>query len=348
MNLKNTIEKITNWEHWPSFMFYLPNLPYAFYLAIKAKHPVFFSAANPSIKDSGNGTESKYQTLALIPDNYKPTSIFIRANTSFNEVTKLIKQHKISYPLIAKPDIGFRGLLVKKIKNKEELQTYISKYNINLIIQDFIDYDNECGIFYHRIPGATQGTISSITLKEFSTVTGNGKDSIKKLIEQDKRTALYLPLFEEIHKENLNNILEKGKTIQLSNIGNHCKGTAFKNGNHLISKKLQDTFDNLSKNIDGWYYGRLDIKYNSFKELEKGKNFKILEINGIIAEPTHIYDTKNNSYVSSLKTIRLHWKYLFEVAITNHKKNNTPYKKPLPFIKDLITLNKYKKLITKL
>lgn len=61
-------------------MFYIPNLPYAFYLAAKAKHAAFFSAANPSIKSSGNGTESKFTTLGLIPDKYKPKSILHVAN----------------------------------------------------------------------------------------------------------------------------------------------------------------------------------------------------------------------------------------------------------------------------
>lgn len=42
-------------------MFYIPNLTYAFYLAFRAGHSVFFSAANPGIKSSGNGSESKFE-----------------------------------------------------------------------------------------------------------------------------------------------------------------------------------------------------------------------------------------------------------------------------------------------
>ena len=41
----HNFKKITNWEYWPSYLFYGPLLPYAFYLAIKAKSFGFFSAA---------------------------------------------------------------------------------------------------------------------------------------------------------------------------------------------------------------------------------------------------------------------------------------------------------------
>ena len=44
-------------------MFYIPNLPYAFYLAAKAKHAAFFSAANPSIKSSDKNKVGKGPAL---------------------------------------------------------------------------------------------------------------------------------------------------------------------------------------------------------------------------------------------------------------------------------------------
>ena len=59
-------KKLTNWEYWPWYMFYVPNVPYAAYLAIRAKNLVFFSATNPAIKYSGNGSESKYRTTQFL------------------------------------------------------------------------------------------------------------------------------------------------------------------------------------------------------------------------------------------------------------------------------------------
>lgn len=329
-------------------MFYLPNVPYAFYLAYKAKHLAFFSAANPCIKSSGNGTESKYETILLVPEKHRPKSVLIKPNTDFEIVCKNIQEQKINFPLIAKPDIGFRGLLVEKITSKDALKNYLEKYTIDIIIQEFLDYENECGIFYHRNPKNDSGKISSLTLKRFLSVTGDGVSTLKELILADKRAKLYIDLFTKIHQDKLTEIPIKNKILKLTAIGNHSKGTQFINGNHLINDKLTDTFDKLSKSIPGWYYGRIDLKYNTFEELEKGINFKILEINGIIAEPTHIYDSQNYTYLKALKEIRKHWKSLFIIAITNHKSFNTPYKDSISFLNEIILLKKYTKKIKRL
>ena len=63
------IKLFKNWEYWPSYMFYIPILPYAFYLGLKARSTTFMSAVNPGIQNSGNGTESKYKTLELFQIN---------------------------------------------------------------------------------------------------------------------------------------------------------------------------------------------------------------------------------------------------------------------------------------
>jgi hypothetical protein len=329
-------------------MFYVPNLPYAFYLAARAKHSAFFSAANPCIKSSGNGTESKFDTIELVPKKFKPKTVFVKANSDFNCIIDKLKKKEITFPLIAKPDIGFRGLLVKKIASKEELKTYFDKYPIAIIIQEFLDYKNECGIFYHRNPNEKKGKITSITLKRFLTVTGNGTSTLKELISLDNRAQLYIELLEELHREKLLQTPLKGEVVKLSTIGNHSKGTQFMCGAHLNTKKLEETFDSLSDSIPGWFYGRVDIKYNTFEELENGKNFKILEINGILAEPTHIYDAENYNYFNALKAIRTHWKSLYQVATTNHKDYQVPYKSSKKFISEMFELRAYTKKIKSL
>ena len=131
--------KIKNWEYWPASMFYIPLLPYAFYLALKSRSFGFFSAVNPGIEGSGNGLESKFKTIELLPNFCKPKSLFISKNQNFGFIKNQLSSEKINYPLIIKPDIGFRGLLVKRIQNEKELYSYLNKYNsINLIIQEYI------------------------------------------------------------------------------------------------------------------------------------------------------------------------------------------------------------------
>ncbi len=264
-----------------------------------------------------------------------------------------INSAKITFPLIAKPDMGFRGFLVKRIHNQADLKTYLDKNNsVKIIIQEFVILKEECGIFYHRFPNEEKGKITSITLKKFLSVVGDGKSTLSKLILADERAFLYYDLLQKIHQQKMQKIPEKDKKVTLTVIGNHSKGTQFLNGNHLISEKLEATFDKLNKEIKGWYYGRLDIKYNTFEELERGENFKVLEINGILAEPTHIYDAsvKGATYFSALKAIKNNWKVMTHIAKQNRKNLKLVDIKPMNYIrqmqqfridsKKLIALNK--------
>lgn len=348
MKTKVFLTKLTQWEHWPTYMFYAPLLPYFLWKLLKAKSWVFFLATNPAIKYSGSGTESKYKTILLIPEQYRPKTVFIATNENFDLVKNKITEAHIDFPLIAKPDIGFRGLLVQKIDNLEILKTYLQKNDVDIIIQEFIAYKNECGIFYSRIPDQEKGIITSITLKKFLTVTGNGSSTLSELILKDKRAYLYFDLLQNIHGKNMSSILEKGKEKTLTVIGNHSKGTQFINGNHLIDNELALMVDTINKQIKGWFYGRLDIKYDTFEKLKQGNHFKILEINGIISEPTHIYDPTNATYFDALRSIKKHWSIINTIALTNHSKFDVPYPKLSAYTKEIFWLRSYAKKITKL
>ena len=345
---KNTfLKKFTQWEYWPSYMFYIPNLPYALYLTIKGHDLTLYSAVNPSIKNSGNGTESKYKTLELIPDLLKPKSVFVSKERNFDEIIKQLHQKGIDYPIIAKPDIGFKGLLVKKIYSDKELSTYLKTFPIDLILQEFIGLPNECGIFYHRLPNSDKGMVSSFTLKSFLSVKGDGISNLSELVLFDKRAQHYIEMLKRNHKKIWLSIPEKDQIILLSDIGNHARGTQFINGNHLIDQKLTDMLDQLSGKIKGWYYGRLDVKYNTIEELKEGKKFIILEINGTIAEATHMYDPYHTTYFKALKTIRQHWKYLYKIAKQNLK-NGVPSEKFTTYWKETYKLIRYVKKVKKL
>ena len=340
------LHKIFHWEHWPLLMFYVPNIPYAFVHGLVARNLVFYTAVNPSIKNSGIGSESKHETLQLLPEEYIPKSVFHHESGDIISTLKKIEEKNISFPLIAKPDIGFRGLLVKKIENKEDLVQHLNKYPIDFIIQEFLTHENECGIFYYRHPNQEKGKVTSITLKEFLTIKGDGNSTIKELVLSDERAFLYYNLIKDDPTIEWNSIPKKEQSIKLSAIGNHSKGTRFINGNHLINSELENSMDALNHQVDGWFYGRLDVKYNTIDELNQGK-FKVLELNGILAEPTHIYDASQMTYWRALKTIRTHWKQLYKIARYNHK-HGTAYRKTFPFLKEMFQLRAYTRKITSL
>ena len=342
--------KFTQWEHWPVVAYYVPLLPFFLWRSLRAGHPIFFTVTNPAILFSGVGTESKHKTLELLPDDIKPKSVFIEKNTSSDAIIDLIKTHRFNYPIIVKPDIGFRGYLVKKIDSEKALLRYFNHVKENIIVQEFIPYENEFGIFYHRIPGHKNGKITSVTIKKFIKIKGDGILNVSQLIKNDKRAFLYADLFFIIHQDKLDIVLPKGKELTLSVIGNHSKGTQFINGNHLINSALENFINDICNQIDGWYYGRLDIKYKSYEQLLQGKEFKILEINGIISEPTHIYDAshKDASYFKALASINEHWGIMGKIAQKLHSENNIAYPAVIPYVKNMLWLRTYIKKLKKL
>ena len=338
------ITKLTKWEYWPSYFFYAPLIPYWIYLSVKKRNFTFWDATNPAIHRSGNGTESKFKTIQLVPEKYRPKTILVVELTTKEVLAAQLKEADLHFPLIAKPDIGFRGLLVEKMNDLDSLYAYLKEFSIPFIVQELVYYPNEIGVLYHRKPDAKKGKITSVTIKAFLTVIGNGSNSIMQLIQADDRAFLYLEYIKKTAID-FDYVPKKDETIRLLNIGNHCRGARFVNGDYLINNKLVTVFDTISELIPDWYYGRLDIRYDSIEKLLQGEEFKILEINGVISEPTHIYDASNTdlTYIKAVKTIKTHWKIIYEIA--SYNLHHTNFKTPsLPkALKEVFKLKKYSK-----
>lgn len=321
--IKLKFHKLTHWEYWHTQFVYFPIFIVWVYYAFKAKSFFFFNAANPSIKNGGMAMESKKEIYDIIPPQYIPKTILIKHGTLTNEIIKLLANASIHFPLIAKPDIGMKAFAVDKINNENELLSYASKIKDDFLIQDLIEFPNEIGIFYVRFPDEQMGRITGIVSKEFLSVTGNGVDTILNLIKQNPRSYFQLCSLAKKYGDILNSILPKGEQFILVPYGSHTRGAKFIDITYLQSEKLLQKINSICIQINGFNYGRLDIRYNTLAELSDGKNFSIIEINGAGSEPTHIYDP-NHSILFAWKEIIYHWKLLYQVSIANNKKGH-PY-----------------------
>ena len=261
--------------------------------------------------------ESKKEIYDLIPSEYYPKTLLIEPTETLEAVQEKIKEAAIEFPLIAKPDIGLRGTAVKKIHNAEELAAYFSKANFNVLIQSLIPYENEIGLFYVKLPNQP-GKITGIVAKEFMILIGNGKNTIRELLHEDKRYLLQLEVLEEEYKEKLNTILSEGETINLVPYGNHCRGTKFVDASHEITPEMIESFNIICSQINGFHFGRMDIMYHSYEDLAQGKNFQIVEINGAISEPTHMYDPKHSLWFG-WKELTRHFHYMYVISKHNRK-----------------------------
>lgn len=311
LKLQPVFIKLFNWEYWPIWLANIPVVGFFIWFAIRARKIGFFTAVNPRIETGGLFGESKINILDQVPDRFLPKTIFVKKSMDFQWVKAQILEQQIGYPLIAKPNVGERGLLVAKIKNEAELSTYLKKHSVNFLIQEFIDLPIELAVMHHRFPNEKKGKVTSICVKGPLTVVGDGQSNIRMLMQQSERAILQLPRFEKQFLDLLNSTPNKGETVVLEPIGNHCRGTAFLNGNHLINEKLEAIFDEISNQMDGIYYGRFDMKCASPAAVENGE-FKILEYNGVGAEPAHIYDAGIPVW-QKYRSIYQHWRLIFDI-----------------------------------
>jgi hypothetical protein len=159
--------------------------------------------------------ESKKEIYDLIPNQYIPETLLFKSGTRLEEIKNILKNTTLSFPLIMKPDIGLQGLGVEKIDTWEELKCYSKKANYDFLIQEFIDYPLEIGLFYYRMPIEIEGVISGIVNKDFLIVKGNGKNTIRELIEQNPRFVLQLDTLKSKYGDLLENILTETEVFNL-------------------------------------------------------------------------------------------------------------------------------------
>ncbi|MDI9341658.1 MAG: hypothetical protein QM534_13895 [Sediminibacterium sp.] len=317
------IAKFSRYEYWPWWIFYLPVLPYWLYLSLKTKSLTYFTAANPGIELGGFYGESKSKILDLIDKRYLPKSVSVDSSASVESILDQMNAIGLLYPVIAKPDVGERGNQVTLIHTEQDLIRYNRTSKSKYIIQEFIDYTIELGVLYSRMPDEQKGKVTSITLKEFLSVTGDGTSTVLELMQKKLRARFQIDRLSKEFPDKMNVVLKEGEHILLEPIGNHCRGTLFIDNNYLINDTLNEVFDKICVPIHGFYYGRFDLKVKSIEDLYKGNNIRIMELNGASSEPGHIYDPSLTLF-KAYKDLLSHWKRLAEISNANMKLGFTP------------------------
>jgi hypothetical protein len=323
--------KCTNAEYWSSKTVYWLLSPVLVWNAWRAKSLLFFTAVNPTWTYGGLFGESKQAILDRILSDYKPFSVLVKQNEGFPSLWN--ERETDFFPLIIKPDLGERGTGVVRINTITEYVSYFLNADGSYIIQEFIDYPIELGVFYSRKPSEEKGKITSVTLKEFLSATGDGRSTLAQLIAQNTRARFQEEKLKVKFAKLWDTILPYGKKIELEGIGNHCRGTRFINANYLITKELEAVFEKISRPIEGFQYGRFDLRVPSLQDLYEGKNIKIMELNGTNSEPTHVYDS-THGFFKMYRDLAWHWTRMADIAIENRQLGVKPAK-IIPFFKDL-------------
>jgi hypothetical protein len=323
-------------EFWPMWAFYPPIMLYAAWLMLRYRGVLLPTVANPSFPGGGFFGESKAEILALamrhVPEWVapfvrvdRPESPGPRIEAECSAALERLAAAGIALPVVAKPDLGCRGAGVKLVRNPADLHDYLQAFpaGARLLLQLLIPFEGEAGIFYCRRPGEAQGRIVSITLKYFPYVTGDGRRTLRQLILDDPRAGKLSHLYLRRHLARLDSVPAAGQSIRLAFAGSHSRGAIFRNGSHLVTPEMEAQFDTIAKRLPEFHFGRFDVRFEDFAEVQQGRGFTIVEINGAGAESTHIWD-RRTGLLEAWRDLMRQYRWLFEIGHANRARGFKP------------------------
>ncbi len=316
---------VSFFEFWPGWLFYTPVVAHWLLLGLRHGDLSLPTAANPHITTGGLCGESKMSILAQVGvaarDLIAPACGVVAQPDGVAAVETAMAAVGLSYPMVIKPDIGCNGTGVRLVHDSAGVAAYLRAFppGETVMIQRYIQDVNEAGIFYVRHPGAARGRITSITLKQVPTVVGDGRSTLKALILADERAGQVPHLYLARLQHRLEQVPRQGEAVQLVFVGNHCKGSIFRDGTALVTPALTDTIERLARAMPEFSFGRIDVRFASTALLRGGTGFQVIEINGVGSEATHIWDPSTR-LVDAWRTQFFHYGAAFRIGAANRRR----------------------------
>ena len=326
-------------EFWPMWAFYPPVFLYALWLMLRHRGILLPTVANPAFPGGGFYGESKAQILDLVvrharswvapfvlvqrPAQAGPSGL---ASETRNAHLQMVGAG-LHFPVVAKPDLGCRGAGVKLVRSIEQLSAYIMAFpaGASFLLQQYVNFEGEAGIFYCRHPSASKGRVLSITLKYFPYVYGDGRRTLRELILADPRAGKLAHLYLGRHAARLDEVPPPDWPVRLAFAGSHSRGAIFRNGTHLVTPAMVACFDAIAKRLPEFYFGRFDIRFEDFARVQAGHGFTILELNGAGAESTHVWD-RRTTLLAAWGDLMRQYRLLFEIGAANRDRGFKPMK----------------------
>lgn len=300
--------RVRRWEFWPPWFFYPPVLAWGAWLALKYRSLTVFTAANPAFPDGGLVGESKSEILGAIGERARVARTVVAGEGG------AVADAVGGLPVVVKPDVGERGAGVAIVRSEEALRARLDVPGRKLIVQEYVPGE-ELGVFYYRFPGEERGRIFGITGKRSPVVTGDGRRSLGELVLEDPRLRCQRRVFGRTLGAELDRVPGPGERVVLEERGNHCFGCEFRDGAHLGTPALAAAIDEVSRSIDGFFFGRYDIRGETMADIQAGR-FKVIELNGVSSEATNIYDPRG-TLRAAYRTLFRQWELAFRIGAAN-------------------------------
>jgi hypothetical protein len=285
-----------------------------------------WTAANPGIPQGGVVGESKVAILARLPSAWVVPSFLVppgELGDRMEQVRTALAEKGWTFPLILKPDAGQRGAGVRKASDEVDVEKYLAAQPAAVLVQTFHPGPHEAGIFYYRLPGEATGRVFSITDKVFPVLVGDGRSIVEELIWRHPRYRMQAKTFLTRHDARRRQVLGDGERLPLALAGNHCQGTMFRDGGHLLTPELERRVDAIARAFPGFFIGRFDVRYSDPNNFRAGCDLAVVELNGATSESTNLYDPSWSLW-RAYRTLFRQWSLLYRIGDANRRRGYAP------------------------
>jgi len=315
--------RLVRWEFWPVWVVYTPIVAWMWLLALRHRSTTAWCASNPGIEGGGVVGESKAAILSALGSGPPATEVLpawcaLPATIGANARRERFEAFRARIGpgrVVLKPDAGQRGSGVLITDDDDEALRYLRESKVDLVAQEYAG-GIEFGVFWARRPDAEVGEIISITEKRLAEVVGDGEHTLEHLILADDRAVCLADYYLHKNHARLSEVPAAGERVVLGDLGTHARGAIFLDACELATPELTERIGAVSACFEGFYFGRYDLKAPSREALARGEGLRVIEVNGVTSESTHVYDPRH-SFGYGLGVLLRQWSLAFEIGAVN-------------------------------
>ena len=309
--------RIRHWEFWPMWAFYPPLALYILWQGVRRGSLTAFTAINPAMPLGGLLGESKSDILDGLHGIGDALPAWRRLPPGSPEgrvaaLRDFLEDRNLDYPVVLKPDTGERGRGVAVARSEADVAAFFEETPGPALAQEYVAGE-EYGVFWARHPGRREGHVFSITHKVRPTVSGDGTSTLERLILDDARAVAIAHIYRREHPGAATYVPAAGEGVELTEVGAHSRGTIFLDANDLHTPELEQAMNAICTAYDGFDFGRLDVRVPSAEALRRGEGLRVLEVNGVTSEATHMYD-RGYGFFAAHAILRRQWRMAFDLA----------------------------------
>ena len=328
-------------ERMPKWLICVPLVAQWLWLGLRYRSMTLPTAANPAITAGGLVGEGKLEY-------FRGMGPLARAATAthcgvVNEpglgaasLQATLQEAGLSFPLIAKPDLGLCGHGVQRIDGMPALLAYLAGFprGETVVLQEYLPQAGEAGIFYARDPVSGAGTIIGLALRSFPQVTGDGVHTVAELVAADPRASRTVKSARHQCAFDASAVPAPGESVRLATIGSTRVGGLYRDGAACITPQLVGAIDAIARDMPQFHFGRFDVRFDSLAGLRAGTGLRIMEVNGAGSESIEAWDP-GTGLVRGLRTIFRKQALLFAIGAARRREGV----RPIPLL-ELARLNR--------